>query len=509
LSTDEARFSPVSFRGTAGESGEEAPVERGDILSADGRRLATSFEAAEVSATPYQVGDARAAAGKLAAVLGEDAGSAREIEGKLTVRDGSGGLAGYSVVASGVEPGEARAVERLGLPGVYVSPDEVRRYPAGESASHLVGYLGEDDAFGGVEAYRDERLEAGEDVRLTVDSAVQAELEGALVEAVKENEAKSAMGLVMRVESGEVVALANVPGYDNNRFSEATGEAQRNRLLTDPYEPGSTFKPFAVAAALEEGAVGEDDTFVVPDSIAVADRVVNDSEQHVTEIMDVTRILERSSNVGTIQIAQLLGGEKLDEHIRAFGFGEPTGVDLWGEDVGYVPPYEEWSGASIGNIPIGQGLTVTPLQLAAGYCALANGGYAVTPHVTQGMARKEYGERVISGETSTIVRGMLSSVVESGTGHLAQVPGYTAAGKTGTAQKVDPETGLYGREYVSSFVGFAPAEDPEYLALIVVDEPGGIIWGERVAAPAFRKVMNFTLSYFNVAPEGRTAGAAR
>jgi cell division protein FtsI/penicillin-binding protein 2 len=503
LGGEDTRFAPLA----AHEEVVEGAAGRGEIIGADGSRLATSLRAAEVVATPYQVEDPEATAEVLAGILGPQAGDAGEIEGKLTARSETGELAGYSVVAAGVEPEAAREVEDKGLAGIYVTPDEVRAYPEGASGSQVLGYLGEDEAFGGVEAYYDERLRHGEDVRVNLDAAVQAELEGALVQAVRENDAESAMGLVMRVEDGGVVALANTPGYDNNHFSEAPDEAQRNRLLTDPYEPGSTFKPFTVAAALEASVVNEGSTFVVPDSIAVADRVVNDSEEHATEVMDVTSILEHSSNVGTIQIAQLLGGERLDESIRRFGFGEPTGVDLGGEAVGTVPAYEEWSGSSIGNIPIGQGLSVTPLQLAAGYATLANGGLAVTPRVAEGDAPEGAGRRVISEETSTIVRRMLSSVVESGTGHLARVPGYTAAGKTGTAQKVDPETGLYGEDYVSSFVGFAPASDPEYVVLIVVDDPEEIIWGERVAAPAFRKVMSFTLSYFNVPPDGARATA--
>jgi cell division protein FtsI (penicillin-binding protein 3) len=173
-------------------------------------------------------------------------------------------------------------------------------------------------------------------------------------------------------------------------------------------------------------------------------------------------------------------------------------VDLWGEDPGRVPPFAEWSGSSIGNIPIGQGLTVTPIQLASGYAALANGGLAVMPHVSRDAAPEGPGRRVISEKTSAIVRGMLQGVVDEGTGHLAQIPGYTVAGKTGTAQKVDPETGLYGDEYVTSFVGFAPAENPEYLALLAVDEPQKDIFGEVVAAPAFQDLMSFVLGYYNV-----------
>jgi len=475
----------------------EDPPKRGAILSADGRRLATSLDTAKVVGTPYQIEDARANAQALAGVLDLDA---TEIESRLTKRDGGGAPGGYSVVASGVEPEQAREVSELNIPGVTVTPDAVRVYPNGALASQLLGHLGEDKAYGGVEARYDETLKRGEDVTLTIDTAVQEVLDATLIAAANENVAGSALGLVMRVEDGAIVAMSNVPGYDNNRFGEAAGELQRNRTLTDPYEPGSTFKAFTMAAALEEGAVAEDTAFVVPDSIAVADRMIHDSKPHETKTLTTGDILVQSSNVGTTQIAQRLGGERLYEYIKRFGFGEQTGVDLWGEDPGDVPSYEEWSGSSIGNIPIGQGLTVTPLQLAAGYAAIANGGLEVTPYVEEDAAPSDPGHRVISEGTSSIVRGMLRGVVENGSGERARVPGYTVAGKTGTAEKVDPETGLYGGGYVTSFMGFAPAEDPEYLALIVLDDPQTTYWGELTSAPAFAEVMDFTLKYFNVPP---------
>lgn len=478
---------------TSGES-----TGRGSIVSADGRYLAMSLDTAKVIATPYQVEVPEEAAEALSGVLGKDAGTGAEIEEKLAAKNDEDGPSGYSVVAEDVEPETASEVKKLGLSGISTVPDEKRVYPNGALASQLVGYLGTDKAYGGVEARYDELLETGQEVRLTLDTAVQQELEGALLQTAEEYEGKSALGLVMRVEDGAVVALAHTPGYDNNEFDEASEDAKRSRVLTDPYEPGSTFKAFTMAAALEEKVVNEESTFVVADSIPVADVVIHDSEPHETKVMNTRNILEHSSNVGTIQVAQLLGGKRLVEHIERFGFGEGTGMDLWGEDPGRVPPFEEWSGSSIGNIPVGQGLSVTPLQLAAGYVLLANGGLKVTPHVAEKATPDEPGRRVISKETSSIVRGMLQSVVDEGTGHLAQIPGYTVAGKTGTAQKVDPETGLYGDEYVTSFVGFAPAEDPKYLTLIVVDEPQKDLFGEVVAAPAFQDVMGFTLGYFNV-----------
>jgi cell division protein FtsI (penicillin-binding protein 3) len=484
------------------ESGQGATQGRGSIISADGRELATNVEADGVVATPYQIKEPAAVAASLEEIIGAETGlDADEIEEKLTARDGDGDLTGYSFLGT-VGSEAAEEVRELGVEGINLTPGSERVYPDGTLAGQLTGYLGDyGRAFGGVEARYDDALKAGNDVELTLDTAVQERLEGAIASAADEYRARSAMGIVMRVEDGAVVGLANYPDYDNNRFGQASAELQRDRVLTDPYEPGSTFKPFTVAAALEEGTLAPDSTFTVPDSIQVADRVIHDSEPHVTEVMHPEDILARSSNVGTIQIAQQLGGKRLDGYIREFGFGEPTGIDLWGEDPGAVPAFENWSGSSIGNIPMGQGLTVTPLQLAAGYSTLANGGHRVTPYVAKTAAPDDTGPRVISQETSDIVRGMLQSVVESGTGHYAGVKGYTVAGKTGTSQKVDPTTGTYGDKYTASFVGFAPATDPEYVTLIVVDEPEESIWGEQVAAPAFRKVMSFTLSYFNVPPD--------
>jgi cell division protein FtsI (penicillin-binding protein 3) len=476
---------------------------RGSIVSADGRELATSLEAAQIVATPYQVEEPTNAAKALARLIGPETGqSEAELEASLTKRGANNQPSGYSVVARGIEPETAEKVEELGMAGVAVTPAPIRVYPEKSLASQLTGHLGDyGEAFGGVEARYDKVLKSGEDVTLTLDTAVQQELEKALESAVEKNDAKGAVGLVMRVEDGAIVALANTPGYDNNRFNEVPVEAQRDRVLTDPYEPGSTFKAFTVASALEEGAVTESSKFVIPDHIRVADRVIHDSMPHETEVMTTGDILKESSNVGAIQVGQSLGGPKLYEYIRRFGFGEATGVDLWGEDPGSVPLYQDWSGSSIGTIPMGQGLTVTPLQLASGYAAIANGGRRITPHVKERETPVAPGPRVISGETSAIVRGMLQAVVDEGSGHSAQIPGYTVAGKTGTSQKVDPETGTYGDEYVASFVGFAPASDPEYVALVAIDEPEATYWGEVAAAPAFQEVMGFTLGYFNVPPD--------
>jgi cell division protein FtsI (penicillin-binding protein 3) len=502
--TEDENYRAFADEQVGGTTQVAAPI-RGSIVSADGRELATSLEVARVIAAPYQIEDPGATASELHTVLSKETDMAeKEIRASLLRRGADGQLSGYSVVATGVEPETAAKVQALGLEGITTAPDTMRVYPDGSLASQLLGHQGDyGEPFGGVEASYDDTLKRGRDVDLTVDSAVQQELQKALAKAVEKSKAKSAVGVVMRVDNGSILALANTPAYDNNEFGDVPAQDQRDRVLTDPYEPGSTFKAFTVASALEEGAVTPEDKFVVPDHMTVADHVINDSQPHETEILTPAGVLEHSSNVGATKIAQELGGRKLYGYMRDFGFGKPTGVDLWGEDLGIVPAYKDWSGISIGNIPFGQGFTVTPLQLVSGYATLVNGGRRVTPHVAEQEASPKQGPRVISNKTSAIVRGMLQGVVDDGSGHFAQISGYTVAGKTGTSQIVDPKTGTYGDQYVASFIGFAPATDPEYVMLVAVDDPQTSYWGELVAVPAFRQVMSFTLGYFNVPPDRR------
>src|SRR5215204_2494148 len=502
--TDDQNYKAFADEQSGGGTPIVAPT-RGSIVSADGRELATSLEVARVIATPYQIENPKETARELDALLGKEADATeKEIKASLLRRDAHGQLSGYSVVAEGIKPETAAKVQARGIAGITTAPDTTRVYPDGTIASQLLGHQGDyGEPFGGVEASHDGKLKRGEDVGLTVDSAVQQELQKALEKAVEKSKAKSAVGVLMRVDDGSIVALANTPDYDNNDFGDVPADDQRDRVLTDPYEPGSTFKAFTVASALEDGAVSPKDKFVVPDHMTLADHVINDSQPHETEVLTPAGVLEHSSNVGATKIAQELGGRRLYGYMRAFGFGKPTGVDLWGEDVGIVPAYRDWSGISIGNIPFGQGFTVTPLQLVSGYATLVNGGRRVTPHVTEQSTPQEQGPRVISKKTSAIVRGMLQGVVDDGSGHFAQISGYTVAGKTGTSQIVDPKTGTYGDQYVASFIGFAPATDPEYVMLVAVDDPQTSYWGEVVAVPAFREVMTFTLGYFNVPPDRR------
>jgi cell division protein FtsI (penicillin-binding protein 3) len=281
-------------------------------------------------------------------------------------------------------------------------------------------------------------------------------------------------------------------------------ENQRNRAITDTYEPGSTFKIVTVSGALESGIVSPTTSFTLPYSLQVADRVIHDAVERGTQTMTVAQILSQSSNVGIITLAFQLQQTRLSEWIESFGFGRRTGIDFPGETEGIVLPPDRWSGSTIGNVPIGQGIAVTPLQMASAYSVIANGGTWIQPHLVDriegGKAPAPKRRRVISKETARDVRHMLRDVVEEGSGTAAQVPGYRIAGKTGTAAKPDESGGYSDYRYVASFVGFVPAAKPRLVILVTVDEPRGAIWGGTVAAPAFAEIAKFALQYLEVPP---------
>jgi cell division protein FtsI (penicillin-binding protein 3) len=294
------------------------------------------------------------------------------------------------------------------------------------------------------------------------------------------------------------------------------GLFQRNRAVTDTYEPGSTFKVVTYAAALADRVVTPNSTLTLPPTIKVADRVITEAEPRPTETMTVAEMLARSSNIGTVMVAQLLGRERLGHWISRFGFGRPTGIDFPGESPGIVLPVDHWSGSTIGNVPIGQGIAVTPIQTAAAYGALANRGVRVQPHLVDHVRGKKPQKlerrRVVSVSVARELLGMLQGVVSGGTGEEAAVPGYLVAGKTGTAAKPDPSGGYSDTKYVASFVGIVPASAPRLVILVSIDEPQGQIFGGLVAAPAFRDIARFALQYLDVPPDDpaslRNAGRA-
>jgi cell division protein FtsI/penicillin-binding protein 2 len=318
--------------------------------------------------------------------------------------------------------------------------------------------------------------------------------------------AKGASAIVLDPATGAILAMAVAPGYDANRFGSVPVARSRNRAVTDVYEPGSTFKIVTVSGVLSDGLVTPRTTYTLPYQIQVADRRIHDSHPRPTETFSVAQILSKSSNVGTITLAQLLGERRLSEWIEHWGFGRPTGVDFPGETRGIVLPLEDWSGSTIGNVPIGQGIGVTPLQMAGAYGAIANRGLWVQPHLVDrigGRAPVRPQRRTIiqPGVAATLTALLRGVVDEGGTGTEAAVPGYTVAGKTGTAAKPEPTGGYSTSRYVASFVGFVPARNPRLVICVTVDEPSNAIWGGVVAAPAFQQMARFGLQYLEVPPD--------
>ena len=318
--------------------------------------------------------------------------------------------------------------------------------------------------------------------------------------------AKAATAVVLDPRTGAVLAMAQAPGYDANKANRVSFALQRNRAVTDTFEPGSTFKLVTIAGALSTGIVSPDTRFVLPYSIPVADRIVHDAEPRGTETLTVSQILSHSSNVGAVTIAEKLGSSELADWIERFGFGKQTGLDYPGESPGQVLPLDKWSGSTIGNVPIGQGIAVTPIQLASAYAAIANGGVWVEPHLVERIGGKPVRNfkrrRIVAPAVNAALKTMLTGVVDEhgATGNAAAIAGYSVAGKTGTAQKPGPNGYTTGK-YVASFVGMVPVEKPRFVVLVTVDEPRGAIFGGVVAAPAFAQIAKFDLQYMGVPPD--------
>ena len=345
----------------------------------------------------------------------------------------------------------------------------------------------------------------GSDIQLTLDPAIETKTEQVLNEVGETYAPKGATAIVVEPRSSQILAMANWPPVDPADLSAASSEDLLNRATGFTYEPGSTFKAFTVSAALEEGEVTPETTFTLPPQLHVADRVIEDAEARPTVTLSVAEILSHSSNVGAATIGLDMGAEKFSRWIDRFGFGRPTGVQFPGEEQGMVLPLDEYSGSTMGNLPIGQGLSVTPMQMVAGYTAIANGGILKRPQLIEKVdgepVDEPKGHRVIRAEVAEEVRTMLEGVLApGGTASEVSVPGYTLAGKTGTAQVA--ENGTYSKtKFVASFIGFAPAQDPRLLVAVIVDQPQGEIYGGSVAAPAFGKIAQYALPYLGVPPE--------
>lgn len=514
----------------------EFPARRGAILDREGEPLAISVDLNTVWTDPKQVDDPAGQAETLSKVLRVEPS---ELEQKLACD------CRFQYLARQVAPKTAQKVKELDLPGIYLEPEPKRYYPGRRLASHMLGFVDIDGrGLEGVEAQYDqilqgrpgsmtleqdpagrplpqaeftyERARPGRSLFLTIDKELQYFTQATLADATREFKAAGGTAIVMRPDTGEILALANLPDFDPNEPARSTEQERRNRAVTDVYEPGSAYKIVVTAAALEERAVTPKTTFVVPDSFRYSDRVFNDAESHPVEKLNVAEIIRDSSNVGTIQIGLRLGGRALDEYVRRFGFGRKTGLGFPGESPGIVLDRADWSGPTIATIPIGQGIAVTPLQMAAAYSTVANDGMWVEPKLLAGTmsdgGRAEASpppatRRVVSRSTARSVTRILTGVTENGTGIEAQIPGYDVAGKTGTAQK-PLETGGYGNSYISSFAGFAPAKDPAVVVIVILDEPTPI-WGGSTAAPTFKTITQFALRHLGVSPTDNAEKAAR
>jgi cell division protein FtsI/penicillin-binding protein 2 len=504
----------------------KVPAPRGAILDRYGNEIAVSTDAADVSATPYLVDDVPEAARKLAPLLGQ---TPDQIAAKLADRK-----SGFVYLARSV-PGSAVAkLAELKIDGIDTVPTSKRFYPSKSMAAQVVGFVGtEGKGLSGLE-YRWEKklhgvdgerrvlkdgqgdaissvdeakVKPGEDIELTLDSQLQLQTERVLGNVAEKYSPKGASAIVMDPRDGSILAMANYPTFDLNNPTRVTPDEMQNRAVGFNYEPGSTFKAVTVSGALSDGKVTPSTVFDLPVNLQVEDRTISDAEERGPLALPVSQIIAQSSNVGTVKISQTMKDAAFDGWVHRFGFGQPTGVDLAGEERGLVLGHKQYSGVSKANFAIGQGLDVTPIQMASAFAAIANGGTLRPPHIVESIGgvkpERAAGERVISSRVASQVRTMLEGVLgPGGTASEAAIPGYSLAGKTGTAQVYDAQLGAYSEsKYVASFIGFAPARDPRLLVSVVVDQPQGEIYGGKVAAPAFQEILNFALPYLKIPPD--------
>jgi cell division protein FtsI (penicillin-binding protein 3) len=489
---------------------------RADLQDRRGTMLAVSATVDSVAAWPKRIADHRSAARALAGPLNLPA---RELEKRL------GRSSGFVWLQRWVSPDAAARVTRLGLDGVQLMPERRRFYPNGDLAGALVGFADRDGrGLSGVELAYDRELRGvsaelsarrdahgnmlptvasapaertGRAVRLAIDIRLQHFAESALAESLRKTGARHATLVALDPRTGEILALAEAPGFDPNRFWLEDKSLYRARAFVDAFEPGSTLKPFSVALALDAGVVRPDDVFDCENgSYRIGRRVIRDFHPHgLLSVGDVVRV---SSNIGAAKISERLGARRLVDGLRSFGFGDVPGSGFPGEIGGSVRELRERQAVERANLSFGQGITVTPVQLVTAMAVFANGGRRVTPHLlaveqSDGEAESvELGARVISEQTARAMVGMLRAVVESGTGTQAALPNVAVAGKTGTAQKV--KEGTYSqKDYIASFVGIAPAVNPRFVIGVFVDEPQGLHTGGVVAAPVFREVAAYAL----------------
>ena len=506
----------------------EVSPRRGIIYDRNGHELAMSIMVDSVFAVPAEIPDQAGTAALLGRILNVDA---RELLARMKASHA------FCWVARKVDADLAARVRALNLKGVYFQKEPKRFYPKRELAAQVMGYVGMDDeGLGGIEREYDERLrgmpgkmlismdarrhwfgrverqpDPGQNVVLTIDQNIQYIAERELQTAMEQTKAVAGTIIVTNPHTGEVLALANRPTFNPNTFNKVPTAYLKNHAVSDVYEPGSTFKMVTVAAALEEKLTRPDEMVDCQmGAIVVGGMRIRDHEKF--GVIPVTDIIVHSSDVGAIKLGLRLGEERFDHYIRAFGFGTQTGVELPGETRGLAKPVSRWSKVSIGAISMGQEIGISAIQLAGLVSTIANDGVWQAPHIVaapQGVLREVASQpdgtppaeqrRVISNLTAAQMKMMLQQVVLRGTGRKAQLDGFSAAGKTGTAQKVDPSTGAYSRtKYIGSFAGFAPINNPALTVVVILDSAVGLHQGGQVCAPVFQRVMQQALEYLNV-----------
>ncbi|OGW50019.1 MAG: hypothetical protein A2Z50_00605 [Nitrospirae bacterium RBG_19FT_COMBO_42_15] len=499
---------------------------RGTIYDRKGRILAVNLDVESVYAVPSEIENSHEAAKRLSRFLNEDW---RVLEKKLKSDKG------FVWIARKIDPNIAAKIKNENLEGIGFIKESKRFYPKKELLGHLIGFAGLDNkGLSGIEARYNEFLKGeegfvvlerdargahifpssgytppvkGKDIVLTIDESIQYICERELDKAIQKTHAKRGIVIGMDPKTGEILAMAVKPSFNPNEFIKYAPGEWRNRIVSDPYEPGSTLKVFVASAALEDKvATPSEPMFFGEDKIDIDGEIIHDTVKEKGRL-SFRDVIKRSSNVGAVRIGMRLGKERLYSHLKSFGFGEMTDIDISGESKGILRQTREWSKRSIGSVSLGQEIGVTPIQLITAFSSVANNGWMMKPYVVSEIRdedrieKKVYPEikkRVISAETAAEMTRILTSVVEGGTGEKAAIEGYRVAGKTGTAQKIDSKTGLYSDKYfVSSFIGYAPAEDPQIVLLVVIDSPEGAGWGGSVAAPVFKSIAEDVLIYLN------------
>ena len=499
------------------------PAERGTITDRNGVQLAISESADDVAADPYLIKDPQGTAARLAPLLGVPAS-------RLLV-DLTKPRTGFVYLAHLVPGDRATAVQSMRIDGVTLIPQVKRVYPRAWDASQVLGAVGWGDrGLSGLEYLYDSRLrgqdgvrrivndaigrpiaisdvrptQPGAGIRLTLDAPLQDEVEQVLAGVGAQYRPRGATAIVMDPNTGAILALANWPRINANDPAGAPSYANEDRAVGFDYEPGSTFKAITVSGAIQDGVVTPSTTIQVPAALQVADRTIHDAESHGDEALTVAQVLKVSSNIGADEIGMRLGQRRFDYWVHRFGFGAPTGVDLPGEQRGIVLHWWQYSGSSMGNLPMGQGESVTPLQMATAYSAIANGGILRPPHIVASIGghtlRPPRGQQIISPGAAAEMRDMLRGVLaDGGTASGAAIPGYDLAGKTGTANEV--VGGHYSdTAYAASFIGMVPASAPKLVVAVMVDQPQGAIYGGSVAAPAFQKIVGWAVPYLGISP---------